>query len=167
MVGWWGRGWWVLSKPLPNPPVLPYPHPTHPPSTAWTTLFPPFLPSLSPTVTTSKTTTRWKRKSFVTAGKTWLVVLGRVVGEWEMMGKGIMLSSSPSHSPPYHSYSNFSFGKHIKAIIQEKLIQFWTGRWPGIRDEREGWPCTRESKSLVNRGYTFQHSLCLVSSVGM
>ena len=24
--------------------------------------------------TTSKTTTRWKRKSFVTAGKTWLVV---------------------------------------------------------------------------------------------
>ena len=44
-------------------------------------------------------------------------------------------SSSPS---PSHSYSNFSFGKHIKAIIQEKLIQFWTGRWPGIRDEREG-----------------------------
>jgi hypothetical protein len=27
-----------------------------------------------PSNTTSKTTTRWKRKSFVTAGKTWLVI---------------------------------------------------------------------------------------------
>ena len=47
-----------------------------------TTIITPSLPTTTH-VYTSKTTTRWKRKSFVTAGKTWLVM---VVGSGEWWG---------------------------------------------------------------------------------